>query len=82
MIAAEGISLYGRLGRTGIGWCCLCVDFLMRLNALLSCGDLLGVGLDLWQIPANAIVRNKGWKTYWRRNEPPTSPGHQDGLPE
>lgn len=36
------------------------------LNGLLSCADLLGVLLLLVQVPKNAAVRNKGWKTYYR----------------
>ena len=36
------------------------------LNALASCVDMLAIGLILFQIPANATVRNNGWKTSWR----------------
>jgi hypothetical protein len=39
------------------------------LNALAACGDILGAGMVLFQIPASAIVRNQGWKTYWRERE-------------
>jgi hypothetical protein len=35
-------------------------------NALFSCGDLVGMGLVLAQVPHNAVVRNQGWNTYWR----------------
>jgi hypothetical protein len=35
-------------------------------NALSAGGDLFAVSLLLWQVPARAIVRNRGWKTYWR----------------
>ena len=35
-------------------------------NSLFACGDVFGFFLLLSQIPANAIVRNKGWYTYWK----------------
>ena len=39
---------------------------LSLFGCVLGCGDVVGVGLVLFQIPRAAIVRNKGWKTYWR----------------
>lgn len=38
------------------------------INALVSCVDMLALGLILFQVPANAVIRNNGWKTYWRMN--------------
>lgn len=35
-------------------------------NAVGAAGDMLGMGIVLRQIPRGAIVRNNGWKTYWR----------------
>lgn len=35
-------------------------------NALGAAGDLFGAALLLRQIPRRAIVRNRGWRTYWR----------------
>ena len=35
-------------------------------NALFACGDVFGFFLVLSQVPANSIVRNKGWRTYWK----------------
>ena len=35
-------------------------------NGVGACGDLLGVLLLVFQIPSNAIVRNKGWRTFWK----------------
>jgi hypothetical protein len=35
-------------------------------NALFACGDVFGFFLVLSQIPANTIVRNKGWRTFWK----------------
>lgn len=44
------------------GW----AAFVSAFNALLACVDILGAGMVLFQIPANATVRNQGWRTYWR----------------
>ena len=35
-------------------------------GSLSACGDIIGVILLLFQIPGRALVRNKGWKTYWK----------------
>ena len=35
-------------------------------NGAAAAGDLLGFALILTQIPRGAIVRNQGWRTYWR----------------
>jgi hypothetical protein len=40
--------------------------FASFLNTLASGGDLLGIVIILWQVPAGATVRNRGWRTYWR----------------
>ena len=37
------------------------------VNGMLASGDVAIVGLILWQIPANAEMKNKGWPTWWRR---------------
>lgn len=39
---------------------------LSTLNAFVSSGDLIGVGLLLWQTPREAVVRSKGLQTWWR----------------
>jgi hypothetical protein len=44
------------------GW----MAFISSSNALLACGDVFGAGMVLYQIPATAIVRNQGWRTFWR----------------
>jgi hypothetical protein len=36
------------------------------LNSLLACGDLYVAALLLRQLPARAIIRNRGWVSYWR----------------
>jgi len=40
------------------------VAYISIVNAYLSCGDILGAGEVLLQIPANAVVRNRGRKAY------------------
>lgn len=35
------------------------------LNAIASAGDLVGLGLILAQVPRSAILRDKGWRTFW-----------------
>ncbi len=35
-------------------------------NGLFACGDVFCFFLVLSQIPPNAIVRNKGWYTFWK----------------
>jgi hypothetical protein len=39
------------------------------LNALFAYGDIFGVVLLLFQVPADARVRNQGWRTFWRLRE-------------
>jgi hypothetical protein len=51
------------------GW----VAFISAFNTFLACADILGAGLVLFQIPATAIVRNQGWRTYWREHETPAA---------
>lgn len=43
--------------------------FICAFNALLACVDILGAGMILFQIPANAVVRNQGWRTYWKESQ-------------
>jgi hypothetical protein len=50
---------------TSSGW----LAFASTLNALMACVDMLGAGMLLIQIPRTAIVRNQGWRTYWRKHE-------------
>ena len=44
------------------GW----AAYVSAFNALLACGDIFGAGMVLVQVPGTAIVRNQGWRTYWR----------------
>src|ERR1017187_2655858 len=43
--------------------------FVSSFNALIACGDVFAAGVVLFQIPANAALRNQGWRTYWREHE-------------
>jgi hypothetical protein len=36
------------------------------INAMTASVDLVGFALLAWQVPRRAVVRNHGWKTYWR----------------
>jgi hypothetical protein len=45
------------------------LSILSILGGVLACGDLLGLGLIALQVPPTALVRNKGWKTYWKKPE-------------
>ena len=47
------------------GW----VAFISAFNAFCACADILDAGLILFQIPATAIVRQQGLRTYWREHE-------------
>jgi hypothetical protein len=47
--------------------------FSSALNALCACGDIFAVGLLLFQIPADARVRNQGYRTFWRACESKTT---------
>ena len=40
--------------------------FVALVNSILSSGDALGFALMLSQIPNSAVVRNKGWKSFWK----------------
>ena len=44
------------------------------LNAMGASGDIIGVLLVSRQIPPRAVLRNLGWKTYWRPEGIPPSP--------
>ena len=37
------------------------------VNGVASSGDLVGMLLIGFQVPPSAFVRNKGWRSYWRR---------------
>jgi hypothetical protein len=51
------------------GW----VAFISAFNALGACADILDVGLVGFGIPATAIVRQQGLRTYWREHETPAT---------
>lgn len=53
------------------GW----LAFLSVVNGVSACGDLLAAGMFAAQIPAAGILRNQGWRTYWRLPESRTTAG-------
>lgn len=56
----------------GFGWTpdtVLALAYLSLIGGILASGDVVGFWLIISQIPGSAIVRNKGWKTYWRPRE-------------
>lgn len=57
--------LVAAVAQVASGW----VAFISAFNALCACADILDVGLVLFQIPATAIVRQQGRRTYWREHE-------------
>lgn len=54
---------------TGDGTYPMVLRVLSFINGLAACGDVLAMGMILKQIPADAIVRNQGWNTYWKLPE-------------
>ena len=42
------------------------------VNAMASCGDLLTAIQILREIPPRAVMKNKGWSTYWRETLQPS----------
>lgn len=57
--------LVAAVAQVSSGW----VAFVSAFNAFAACVDLLDAGLILFQIPATAIVRQQGLRTYWREHE-------------
>ncbi|HEY4261252.1 MAG TPA: DUF3267 domain-containing protein [Schlesneria sp.] len=57
--------LVAAIAQVPSGW----VAFISVFNAFLACVDILDAGLVVFQIPATAIVRQQGWRTYWREHE-------------
>lgn len=41
--------------------------FVALVNGIGSCFDVLVIGMVLAQVPGRALIRNKGWVTYWKR---------------
>jgi len=57
--------LVAAVAQVPAGW----VAFISAFNAFLACAYLLDAGLVLVQTPTTAIVRQQGWRTYWREHE-------------
>ena len=58
------------------------LSLLAVTNALFSMRDLLNVGIILMQVPGNAVLRDHGVKTYWRRCEQKNGRGKEKKPPE
>ena len=60
------LSILPLLLSAAIHSACAWLALLSAINALAGCGDVLGISLVLFQIPADGILRNQGWWTFWR----------------
>jgi len=40
--------------------------YFIIVNAGLSSGDIIQLPILYFQLPKNSVVRNKGWKSYWK----------------
>jgi hypothetical protein len=49
-------------------WPSLELAFLALVNGAAASGDMIGTLLVGYQIPRGAVVRNKGWRSYWKPN--------------
>lgn len=49
-----------------LGWPSLELVALSVVNGAAASGDILGLLLIGFQVPASAKVRNRGWRTYWK----------------
>jgi hypothetical protein len=47
-------------------WPSIDLVLLILLNGISASGDVIGLILILAQIPKNAVVRNQGWRSYWK----------------
>ena len=57
--------LVSAVAQVSSGW----VAFVSAFNALCACVDMLLAGSILVQTPANAIVRFKSWRIFWREQD-------------
>ena len=57
--------LVAAVAQVSSGW----IAFISAFNAFGACADILDAGLILFQIPATAVVRQQGLRTYWREHE-------------
>ncbi len=63
LVISGGLWLVEMLFPTGWG---SALGAFSIVNAMFAGGDVLATGMIAWQVPANAEVRNQGWKTWWR----------------
>lgn len=58
----------------------ICLAALSAFNGVAASGDILGVILVAAQVPQAAMIRNKGWKTFWRLDTPGRQAAHGPPL--
>jgi hypothetical protein len=62
------IAVSQTLGLTSLA--AVALAYLSLIGSVFACGDAVGFGVVSLQIPSSAVVRNKGWKTYWKPGVP------------
>jgi hypothetical protein len=62
MVLSLGPVLLFWMSRKVLLW----LVFVALINGIGSCFDLLVIAMVLAQVPSNAVIRNKGWLTYWK----------------
>jgi hypothetical protein len=60
------LSLLPLLVCAGLGFFLPILFLVSIFSGVSACVDLLGTILILWQLPSCAVVRNLGWRTYYR----------------
>jgi hypothetical protein len=68
MVAAPFVllSVCPVLGFWITGKVILWLVFVVLVNGIGSCFDLLVLGMVLAQVPSKTLIRNNGWDTYWK----------------
>jgi hypothetical protein len=61
LLSAGPVVLFWLTGRVRL-W----LVFVALVNGIGSCFDVLVIGMVLAQVPSRALIRNKGWLTYWK----------------
>lgn len=51
------------------------------LNGIASSADILGIGLVLARLPGRAIIRTRGWKSYWKLPGQEAEPSSTSSMP-
>jgi hypothetical protein len=62
------LSILPLLACSVIGHASVTIAFMSCFNMLAAGGDIFAILILLFQVPSGALVRNKGWRTYWKLN--------------